>query len=79
MPLVRCERSGRTNPPKKRPKSAIPKQSIALFFHCSTMTVAPPCLLLNFRTKEKMLYSVESDDFFQRSLYFWDENGDFLY
>ena len=42
-------------------RSPYPKQNIALLFHSSAMTVAP---CPHFRTKVKIIYSIEGDDLF---------------
>ena len=66
--LVRSERSG---------SIGAPKQKIALFFHSSTMKV-DPCRHLNFRAKAAVMYSIKSDDFFEKLLCFGTKKLDTL-
>ena len=71
--LVRCEQSGRTDPPKKRQKVAPSEQNIALFLYSSTMTLRP-LSAPNFKMKVGIMYSINSDDLFFRVHYNFGRN-----
>ena len=71
---VRTERPHRI--PKECQKVPPYKQDISLFFHSSTMTMASVSVLFyNFKVNAGIKYSIESDNLFFVSLYFWDKNG----